>query len=127
MIKNKLKLVLLLPVIFLLSGCQFKDSFKEFIDKYKKSQTGEDASKEVVIKETETLEVSISCNQNTIKDYLNEGWTIVDSSSFEVACSWKTEKATKDCNEKLDKSCKIKVPDKIGVQTRYLLERETKD
>ncbi|AAP99956.1 MULTISPECIES: hypothetical protein [Prochlorococcus] len=80
----------------------------------------------VEISITETIEVTISCNQNNIQTYLDKGWQIVSSSITEVPCSWKTTKANNKCNIKTDKGCSIIVPDIIGEKTTYILSKKVK-
>ncbi|KGG12507.1 MULTISPECIES: hypothetical protein [Prochlorococcus] len=116
--RKNLKLLFVVPIATLIAGCPVKD----YIEDFKTNNLGKESIKNK-IEVKETLEVSISCNKDTIQGYLDEGWTIKDSTSSEVACSWKTQKATKNCNEKLDKACKITVPDIIGEEIRYTLER----
>ena len=48
---------------------------------------------------------------------------IVKEYSKEKICTWKSVPATKDCNLEKDKGCKITMPDKIGQEKIYLLER----
>ncbi|ABX08764.1 hypothetical protein [Prochlorococcus marinus] len=112
----KLRIVTLIPIALLLGGCPIKDRLNF------KSDPTEEIQSEVKLKET--LEVSISCNRETIQKYLDEGWEIVDSSTSEVACSWKTKKANDDCDITLDKGCRITVPDILGEEILYILERE---
>ena len=114
-IKN-LRLLIVVPIAVLLSGCPLKERLN--FD----SKSSEDISTEVKVKET--IEVSISCNTETIQNYLDEGWQIVDSSTSEVACSWKTKKASDECDMTLDKGCRINVPDILGEEILYILERE---
>ena len=70
---------------------------------------------------TETIEVSIVCNKQSIERYLKDGWKIQSSFVSEVPCTWKTKKATPDCNIKRDKGCGVTVPDIIGNKTTYTL------
>jgi len=49
-------------------------------------------------------------------DYIKED-------SQEKICTWKSVPATKDCNMEKDKGCKITMPDKIGEEKIYLLEK----
>ena len=71
----------------------------------------------------ETESVYIYCGQGDIQEYLDKGWNIRETKEEEVPCSWKTEKARPGCNLN-DKGCKISVPDKMGAQIEYILERE---
>ena len=75
---------------------------------------------------TEKKSIAISCNKGDINTYIEEGWEIKDTKKQEVTCSWKTEKANKGCNINKDKGCKITVPDEIGEQIIYSLEKKTK-
>ena len=75
-------------------------------------------------KVTQTKKVSIACNRGDIKSYIDKGWKIVSQQKDEVPCTWKTEKANRKCNIELDKGCRITVPDKMGEEIIYNLERE---
>ena len=76
-------------------------------------------------KVTEEKEVSITCNRGDIKDLIDKGWNIVESQEKQVPCTWKTKKANRGCNLELDKGCRITVPDKMGIQVIYSLQKES--
>ena len=69
------------------------------------------------------LEVSFSCGENNIQEYLDDGWSIVNEYSEEKICTWKSFPAQKGCDMEKDKGCKITKPDKIGEEKIYLLEK----
>ena len=69
------------------------------------------------------MEIKFSCGDNGISEYLDDGWTILKEDSQEKICTWKSVPATKDCDMKKDKGCKITKPDKIGEEKIYLLEK----
>ena len=98
------KLSYIFMIFFLISGC--KTSEKE-------------------INENEnTIEIIISCDDdNNLEEYINDGWNIKKEYSEEKVCSWKTIRATEDCDLEKDKGCKIVQPDKIGEERIYLLEK----
>tara|TARA_A100001388_G_C28710645_1_gene471016 strand:- start:671 stop:1021 length:351 start_codon:yes stop_codon:yes gene_type:complete len=73
--------------------------------------------------EKEKLEIKISCGNDNIKKYLDEGWIITKEDSKEKICTWKSVPANKDCDMEKDKGCKITKPDKIGEEKIYLLEK----
>ena len=77
----------------------------------------------VETKFTEQETVYIYCDEGNIQDYLDKGWQIIDSETEEVPCTWKTEKARPGCKLQ-EKGCRITVPDKMGEQVKYILERE---
>ena len=118
MLKFKSYLIYFLPLTVLLTGCPVKEQLG---DKLKPSSKEELLNKSV----TESIEVSISCNKDTIQDYLDNGWTVVNESVSEVPCTWKTVKATRNCNLERDKGCKITVPDLMGEKIMYTLEKDT--
>ena len=103
-------------LLFFLTGCKtivnketsIKDSENQQIDK---------------VTEKNRMEIRVSCGEGEITKFLNDGWTIVDESSEEKVCSWKSFPANKECNIEKDKGCKITMPDKIGVEKIYLLEK----
>ena len=69
------------------------------------------------------LEITISCNQGSIGEYLKDGWRIKNKTSKEKVCSWKSMPANKSCDIEKDKGCKIIKPDSFGDETIYLLEK----
>ena len=101
----------------MLFGCSLIEKTEDFIMP-KKGQT------EKLLTEKKT--VTISCERGDIKEYLEKGWKIIDTETKEIPCSWKTTKATKRCNIDRDKGCRITIPDKMGNQLRYILEKTSK-
>ena len=73
--------------------------------------------------EKERMEIKFSCGEDGISEYLNDGWNILKEYSQEKICTWKSVPATKDCNMNKDKGCKITMPDRIGEEKIYLLEK----
>ena len=73
--------------------------------------------------EKEKIEIKFSCREDGIKKYLDEGWLILKEDSREKICTWKSVPSTKDCDMEKDKGCKITIPDKIGEEKIYLLEK----
>ena len=69
------------------------------------------------------MEIKFSCGEDGISEYLEDGWNILKEDSQEKICTWKSVPATKDCNMEKDKGCKITMPDKIGEEKIYLLEK----
>ena len=59
------------------------------------------------------------------KSILKEGWIIVEESTEEKVCTWKSYPANKKCDMEKDKGCKITKPDKVGEEKIYLLEKQT--
>ncbi len=92
-----------------------------------KKDTLIDESKENIKKHSSSdknqLEIRFSCGEDGISKYTNDGWVVVKEYSEEKICTWKSVPATKDCNLEKDKGCKITMPDKIGQEKIYLLER----
>ncbi len=115
-LKKSLYSILILS--FILTGCNLKEKLRSFI----KNPIPRIPNSEATITEQET--VYIFCDEGDIQDYLDKGWEVVETETEVVPCSWKTEKARPGCNLK-DKGCKISVPDKMGEQIKYLLEKET--
>ena len=74
--------------------------------------------------EKNRMEIKFSCGENGISKYLDEGWIILKEESQEKICTWKSVPATKDCDMEKDKGCKITMPDKIGEEKTYLLEKK---
>ena len=73
--------------------------------------------------EKKRMEIKFSCGENGISEYLDNGWTILKEDYREKICTWKSVPATKDCDMEKDKGCKITMPDKIGEEKIYLLEK----
>ncbi len=73
---------------------------------------------------TKQKTVFIKCGKGTIKNYTEKGWKIINKTTSEVPCSWKTEKSRRGCNPKKDKGCLINIPDKMGTESIYLLEKQ---
>ena len=68
--------------------------------------------------------ITVSCGENSnLEKYINEGWAIKQEYSEEKVCSWKTVAASKDCDLEKDKGCKVVVPDNVGEEKFYLLEK----
>ena len=84
-------------------------------------------SEEVINKKSNSakkrMEIKFSCGDNRISEYLDDGWIIIKEDSQEKICTWKSVPATKDCDLEKDKGCKITMPDKIGEEKIYLLEK----
>ena len=74
--------------------------------------------------EKKRMEITFSCGDEGISEYLEDGWIILKENSQEKICTWKSVPATKDCDMDKDKGCKITKPDKIGEEKIYLLEKE---
>ena len=82
------------------------------------------APKDEVTENENSIEIIVSCGEDSnLERYINEGWTIKQEYSEEKVCSWKTVAASKDCDLEKDKGCKIVVPDNVGEEKFYLLEK----
>jgi hypothetical protein len=73
--------------------------------------------------EKRRMEIKFSCGEDGISEYLDDGWIILKEASTEKICTWKSIPATKDCDMEKDKGCKLTMPDKIGEEKTYLLEK----
>ena len=73
--------------------------------------------------EKKRIEIKFSCGEDGISEYTEDGWIILKEDSQEKICTWKSVPASKDCDMKKDKGCKITKPDKIGEEKIYLLEK----
>ena len=112
----KAKAIPLLLLGFLLSGCT---------ERAKKIFTRETIPKAVEkIEEEQT--VVISCNNENIDSYLEDGWRIENKETKKTTCTWKSIKSSPNCDLDLDKGCRITVPDTEGEQIEYLLKRVRK-
>lgn len=83
----------------------------------------ETKSNEKINTEKRLMEIKISCGKGNITEYLNDGWTVLKESKVEKICTWKSYPANKKCDIEKDKGCKITIPDKIGEEKIFLLEK----
>ena len=102
--KKNITFTYICMILFLFSGCKTPEK--------------------KVTENENSIEIIISCEEDiNLEKYINDGWTITKEYSEEKVCSWKTIAASKDCDKEKDKGCKIVVPDKIGEEKIYLLEK----
>ena len=106
----------ILIFLFLLSSC------KATINKNNDIINSEEKFEENK-SERKMIEIKFSCGENGISEYIEDGWIIVKEDSQEKICTWKSVPATKDCDMKKDKGCRITKPDKVGEEKIYLLEK----
>ena len=118
---KKMKIIKQISQIFLISI---------FLSSCRTLNIEEDPSKSLKKNNTENsnlekkkLKIKFSCGENGISEYLDDGWKISKEDSQEKVCSWKSVPATKDCDMEKDKGCKITMPDKIGEEKTYFLEK----
>ena len=112
---NKVSMILVIGLINLMEGCAVVDKFESLI-KQKEPEIEHTISK----KRT----VSFACGQEGIKEYLGKGWQVIDTKEKDIPCTWKTEKANSRCDIDKDKGCRITVPDKIGKEYTYTIEKD---
>jgi len=101
----------------------FLSSCRTSINKENPIKNLEDNIDEISNSEKKRMEIKFSCGEDGISEYLNDGWKILKEDSQEKICTWKSVPASKDCNMEKDKGCKITMPDKIGEEKIYLLEK----
>ena len=112
---KKLSQILLITIF--LSSCKTSIN-KEFPKNNIKTNFNEKPNSE-----KKRMEIKFSCGEDGISEYLDDGWNILKEDSQEKICTWKSVPATKDCNMEKDKGCKITMPDRIGEEKIYLLEK----
>ena len=115
--KNYIKALNFFLIIISLSSCNGELNLKK--TKYKNDQF----IKSEEINSKDKLEITISCEEENIEKYLNDGWKIKNKSTRDKVCSWKSIPANVNCDMEKDKGCKITKPDKLGTETIYLLEK----
>ena len=115
--KNLIKLTQIFLLIVFLTSCKNTVNKKELI------KNTEDQTSDQPIRAKNTIEVRYSCGEDGISEFINNGWVIVEEYTEEKICTWKSIPATKDCDMKKDKGCKITIPDEIGIEKVYLLEK----
>ena len=101
----------------------FLSSCRSSINKENPINNSEKNMNENSLIEKKRMEIKFSCGEDGISEYLDDGWVIIKQNSVEKICTWKSVPATKDCDMEKDKGCKITMPDKIGQEKIYLLER----
>ena len=107
----------LILIAILLSSCRTS------INKENQRKIIEKNINEISSSEMKRMEIKFSCGEDGISEYLDDGWNILKEESQEKICTWKSVPATKDCNMEKDKGCRITMPDKIGKEKIYLLEK----
>ncbi len=115
--KNIIRLFPLFAGLLIISSCKILTPKDTFIDEPKENIKKNSSS------EKKQLEIRFSCGEDGISKYTNDGWVVVKQYSEEKICTWKSVPATKNCKMEKDKGCKITMPDKIGQEKIYLLER----
>tara|TARA_B100000900_G_scaffold24785_1_gene19273 strand:- start:69 stop:419 length:351 start_codon:yes stop_codon:yes gene_type:complete len=113
-IQKMIKALNIFFILILLSSCNGKFNFNKKNDPLINSQKSNNKDK---------LEISISCDEESIEKYLKDGWRIKNKKSKEKVCSWKSMPADNNCDIEKDKGCKIIKPDSFGNETIYLLEK----
>ncbi len=101
----------------------FITSCKTSINKNETEFNSKDNINDITKLEKKKIEIRFSCEDDGIKEYLDDGWIILKEDSQEKICTWKSFPAIKGCNMEKDKGCKITKPDKIGEEKIYLLEK----
>jgi len=101
----------------------FLSSCRTSINKETQRKDLEKNIDEISRSEKKRIEIKFSCGEDSISEYLDDGWVILKEDSQEKICTWKSVPATKDCNMEKDKGCKITKPDRIGKEKIYLLEK----
>ena len=115
--KKSLEITNLFILLIFLTSCKSTVNKDELI---KDSEVQK--SKQINVAKSK-MEVRYSCGEDGISEFLNDGWIIFKEYSEEKVCTWKSIPATKDCDMEKDKGCKITMPDKIGEEKVYLLEK----
>ena len=116
-IVNFLKALKIFCILILLSSCNGETNFNET---YKKNDPLVNSKRSNT---KDKLEITISCDEESIGKYLKNGWNIKNKKSKEKVCSWKSIPANDSCDIEKDKGCKIIKPDRVGTETIYFLEK----
>ena len=116
-INKLLKALNLLIIIILLSSCNREFNFNKTNKKIVPLINSQKS------KHKDKLEITISCDEESIEKYLNDGWEIKNKKSKEKVCSWKSIPVNNICDMEKDKGCKIIKPDILGTEIIYLLEK----
>ena len=116
-IKNFAKALNISFILILLSSCNGEFNFNKTNKKNNPLINTQKSNTK------DKLEVTISCDEESIGKYLKDGWKIKDKKSKEKVCSWKSVPANNTCDIEQDKGCKIIEPESFGTETNYLLEK----
>ena len=115
--KSFIKITQLLFFIVFITSC------KTPVNKEELNINSEDKKIDQINTAKSKIELKYSCGEDEVSEFLSDGWIIVEEYSEEKICTWKSYPATKDCDMEKDKGCKITIPDKIGEEKTYLLEK----
>ena len=116
-IKKYIKATNIFILLILLSGCNGDINTNNTKNKNEQLINSQKSNSK------DKLEITISCDEDSIKKYLKDGWKIKNQKSKEKVCSWKSIPANNTCNIEEDKGCKIIKPNSFGIETIYLLEK----
>ncbi len=116
-ITNYLKVLNIFFILILLSSCNEEFNFN------KRDKNNDPIINSQRSNTKDKLEITISCNEESIEEYLKDGWKIKDKTSREKVCSWKSTPANSTCDIEKDKGCKIIKPASFGNESIYLLEK----
>ena len=116
-ITNFVKALKVFFIIILLSSCNGEFNFNN------KSKKNDPVINSQISNTKDKLEITISCDKESIGEYLKDGWKIINKTSKKKVCSWKSIPANSTCDIEKDKGCKIIKPDSYGTETIYLLEK----
>ena len=116
-ITNFVKVLNILFILILLSSCNGEFNLN------KRNKNNDPIINSQRINTKDKLEITISCNEESIGEYLKDGWKIKNKTSKKKVCSWKSMPANNTCDIEKDKGCKIIKPDNFGTESIYLLEK----
>ena len=115
--KRYKKFFKILLIVILLTSCKTSINNEKPVNNFEDDINNNNSEKK------EIMEIKFSCGEDGISKYLDNGWIILKEYSEEKICTWKSVPATKDCDMEVDKGCKITMPDKIGEEKTYLIEK----
>ena len=115
--KNSIKFIPFYLIVIFLTSCKISVNNEESVS------NSEDPKSEQINSAKSKMKLRYACGEDGISEFINDGWIIVEEYSEEKICTWKSIPATKNCDMEKDKGCKITIPDKIGEEKIYLLEK----
>ena len=116
-IANFVKALNIFFILILLSSCNGEFNFNKTNKKNIQLINSQKSNNK------DKLEITITCDEDSIEKYLKDGWRIKNKESKDKICSWKSMPANNSCDIEKDKGCKIIKPDNFGTETIYLLEK----
>ena len=100
-ITNCIKALNIFFILILLSSCNGELNFN------KRNKINDPIINSQISNTKDKLEITISCDEESIGEYLKDGWKIKNKTSKEKVCSWKSIPANNNCDIEKDKGLSL--------------------